>query len=249
MKRVVQFQQEFAPYFKEVALSMASPETIRFEDLPESILDRYANKERSEFLVTVFPSGNIWKNAVFMKRFSHDLQQTSPKATGMPVVFKALIEVIGSDGRRAMGLTLVVVFVLLMIDFRRVSDSFLAMLPLVSGMVWMVGVMYLCGVMFTVMNVMALPMILGIGIDDGVHVVHRWRREGKGSLFTVFASTGKAILLTTLTTMLAFGSLIFSVYPAFASLGSAMFIGVGCCFLVTVFLLSALIQGADSSKK
>jgi len=55
-----------------------------------------------------------------------------------------------------------------------------------------------------VVNVMALPLIQRIGIDDGVHIIHRWRREGRGSVKTVFASTGKAILLTSLTTMLAF---------------------------------------------
>jgi hypothetical protein len=88
---------------------------------------------------------------------------------------------------------------------------------------------------------MALPMIVGIGIDDGVHIVHRWRHEGKGKVLTVFASTGKAILLTSLTTMLAFGSLIFSIWRGFGHLGAALFLGVGACFLTTVVILPGII--------
>jgi len=100
----------------------------------------------------------------------------------------------------------------------------------------------------TVVNVMALPMILGIGIDDGVHIVHRWRIEGSKKVKQIFASTGKAILLTSITTMLAFGSLVFSIYRGFGSLGGAMFIGVGACFLSTVIILSGIIGFLERKK-
>ena len=105
----------------------------------------------------------------------------------------------------------------------------------------MVGLMQLTGQQLTVMNVMGLPMILGIGIDDGVHIVHRWIHEGKYNLRTVFASTGKAILLTSLTTMLGFGSLVFSIWRGFGQLGGALFVGVAACFLTTVLILPGIL--------
>jgi predicted RND superfamily exporter protein len=117
----------------------------------------------------------------------------------------------------------------------------MAMIPLAVGLLWMVGLMHLTGQQLTVMNVMGLPMILGIGIDDGVHIVHRWLYEGKGKIETVFSSTGKAILLTSLTTMLAFGSLIFSIWRGFGQLGAALFVGVAACFLTTVIILSGIV--------
>jgi hypothetical protein len=95
---------------------------------------------------------------------------------------------------------------------------------------------------------MGLPMIIGIGVDDGVHIVHRWRIEGKKKVVQVFSSTGKAILLTSATTMLAFGSLVFSVWPGFASLGIAMFVGVGACFLSTVIVLAGIIGIVERKK-
>jgi predicted RND superfamily exporter protein len=165
----------------------------------------------------------------------------SDRATGMPPVFRALIEIIGRDGRNAALFTLVVVFVLLTIDFRKPGHALMAMIPLVAGMAWMVGLMHLVGRKLDVMNLMALPLILGIGIDYGVHVIHRWRREGVNSVRTVYASTGKAILLTSLTTMLAFGSMSFSIWRGYGSLGVALVIGVGACFLTTVVFLSGII--------
>jgi len=170
-----------------------------------------------------------------------DLESGSDKVTGFPPVFRALVDIIGRDGRNAALLTLVIIFLLLWFDFGSVRYALMAMIPLAAGMLWMIGLMHLTGQQLTVMNVMGLPMILGIGIDDGVHIVHRWQNEGKGKIHTVFASTGKAILLTSLTTMLAFGSLTFSIWRGFGQLGAALFVGVGACFLTTVIILSGLI--------
>jgi predicted RND superfamily exporter protein len=96
---------------------------------------------------------------------------------------------------------------------------------------------------------MALPLIIGIGIDDGVHIVHRWLSEGKGKLYTVYSGTGKAILLTTLTTMLAFGSLVFSIWRGFGQLGGALFLGSAACFLTTVILLAGIMGAIERARK
>lgn len=242
------YQKSFAPYFKESILRMSSVETIQIENLPTTVLDRYSNTDRSRFLVTIFPADNIWTDAEFLKRFVGDLERVNENATGMPPVFRALIEVIGKDGRNAILLTLVVVFVVLWLDYRNLEHALMAMIPLIMGVFWMVGLMGLFGIKLSVVNIMGLPMIIGIGVDDGVHVVHRWRIEGKRKIAQVFSTTGKAILLTSATTMLAFGSLVFSVWPGFASLGVAMFVGVGACFLSTVIVLSGILGALERKK-
>ncbi|MEA1940180.1 MAG: MMPL family transporter, partial [Candidatus Caldatribacteriota bacterium] len=218
IKGLEEFQKYAAPCFKKTALKMANAENIKFEDLPPSILDRYANRNRSQFLMTIFPSGNIWQDTDFLYRFTSDLNRVSKKATGMPPVMRELFKVVGNDGKNAALLTILVVFMLLWLDFRKIKYATIAMIPLVAGFVWMVGLMKLTGIQLTIVNVMGLPMIIGIGIDYGVHVVHRWRTEGTGKVNKIFASTGKAILLSALTTMLAFGSLIFSIWRGFGSL-------------------------------
>jgi hypothetical protein len=248
LKGLKEFQKYAAPYFKESVLKMASTENFVLDDLPASVLDRYANRDRTQFLITVFPEENMWTDLNFLQRFTSDLDRVSNKATGMPPVMQELFRVIGNDGKNAALLTVLVVVLLLWLDFRSFKYAMIAMIPLVAGVIWMVGLMHLVGMQLTVVNVMALPMILGIGIDDGVHIVHRWRIEGSKKVKQIFASTGKAIFLTSITTMLAFGSLVFSIWRGFGSLGGAMFIGVGACFLSTVIILSGIMGFLERKK-
>lgn len=249
IKGLEEFQKYAAPHFKKSVLGMTTPTNIELDDLPPSILDRYANRDHTQFLLTVFPSENMWKDLNFLDRFTSDLDRISEKATGMPSVMRELFRVIGKDGRNAALLTILVVFMILWLDFRKIKYAVIAMIPLVAGFVWMVGLMKLVGMQLTIVNVMGLPMIIGIGIDYGVHIVHRWRIEGSNKVNKIFASTGKAILLSAITTMLAFGSLIFSIWPGFGSLGGAMFIGVGACFLSTVIILSGIIGLLERKNK
>ena len=159
----------------------------------------------------------------------------------MPLVFYVLIQIIGRDGKIAAILTIIVVLILRLWDFKKIHLAILAMVPLIIGAIWMVGTMHLLGLQLTLVNLMGLPLILGIGIDDGVHILHRYGIEGRGKIRTVFTSTGKAVMLTSLTTMLAFGSLVFATYRGLGSLGIALFIGVGTCFLTSVIILPALL--------
>ena len=243
-QRLSRFQDRFAPRFKESVLLMSSTDPIQMEDLPASILDGYTSPARNRYLVTIYPSGDIY-NGEFLNRFVEDLEKVSEKATGMPPLSVAMVEVFGRDGRNAVLLTLAIVFLLLWVDFKKVSHALIAMIPLALGVFWMVGLMNLTGIALTIMSVMGLPLIIGIGIDDGVHIMHRWKHEGNGRIRTVFSSTGKAILLTSLTTMLAFGSMVFSVMPAWGQFGGSLFYGVGACFLTTVVILPGILGWID----
>jgi predicted RND superfamily exporter protein len=216
--------------------------------LPASIVDRYANQDRSLFLTTVLPSGNIWQNRLFLDQFGSELESISERSTGMPPIMRALFDIIARDGRNAAYLTLVLIYLLLLIDFRHFGYAFVAMLPLAVGAIWMIGLMQLFGFQLDMMNVMALPLILGIGIDDGVHIIHRWRLEGSRSAYTVFSSTGKAVLLTSVTTMLAFGSMMFSPFRGYASLSNALIFGVGACFFTTIIILPAIMGLVDRNR-
>jgi predicted RND superfamily exporter protein len=233
-------QKDFAPYFKDSVVKMSSTEPIYLDMLPEEILDRYSNKDRDLFLITLYPSGSIY-DGDFMNKFVEDVERVSEKATGMGPLMVALLKVFGRDGRNAVLLTLVIVFVLLLIDFRKPAHALMAMVPLALGVFWMLGMMNMTGILLSMMTVMGIPLIIGIGIDDGVHIMHRWKHEGDSKIRLVYASTGKAVLLTSLTTMFAFGSLMFSAFPAFGLFGGALFLGVGACFLTSVIVLPGIL--------
>ena len=170
------------------------------------------------------------------------MKRISEKITGTPRLFLRLTELFARDGARAVILTIISVFVLLLVDFRSFKSASMAMLPLVAGTVWMVGLMNLFGLQLTFINLMGIPMIIGIGIDDGVHILHRYRIEGPDNTKTVMRSTGRAVLLTSLTTMAGFGSLLIAKYRGFMSLSSLLVIGVGVCFITSVTFLPALMN-------
>jgi hopanoid biosynthesis associated RND transporter like protein HpnN len=234
------FQSYAEPTLRKTAYKMANPELITLETIPGSIKRRFLNKDGDKYLVTIFPKQQVW-DFEFLRRFAEQMQRIRPKITGSPLMFLRLIDYTGQDGLRATILTLIIVFILLLIDFRNFGYGLVAMIPLIAGGIWMVGLMRTFGMMFTFVNVIGIPMIVGIGIDDGVHLLHRYRLEGLTKTPSVLQSTGKAILLTSLTTMVGFGSLLPAKYRGFTSLGTLLVIGVAMCFLTTVVILPSII--------
>lgn len=168
------------------------------------------------------------------------MKEVSPRATGMPLIYSALLQGMLDDGKLAMQLALGIIFLLLLADFRNVWKALLAIVPLIFGVLLMVGVMEVSGMMLSFIGFYAIPIIIGIGIDDGVHIIHRYNVEGSREHTAVFSSTGRAILLTSLTTMLAFGSLWFASMAGIGDLGVVLFIGVGACFVATTLVIPVL---------
>ena len=234
------FQKLYIPLLEKQVYNMANTEEITLEKVPEKIKNRFLNENNEEILVLIFPKEQIW-NLEFLRHFKNQMELLNPKITGTPLMFLRLIDYLGRDGRVATMLTLIVVFILLWIDFGSLKYSLIAMIPLVIGGVWMVGLLHTLGLTFNIVNVMGIPMIVGIGIDDGVHLFHRYKVEGFDKSRKVLASTGKAILLTSLTTMIGFGSLMIAKYRGFFSLGALLVLGVGMCFITTVLFLPALL--------
>jgi predicted RND superfamily exporter protein len=151
------------------------------------------------------------------------------------------MDLMKEKGRVAVLIGAIAIMLFLYLDFRSLKYALLAMVPLAVGTVWMLGMMAAMGMKLNMINVMCLPLILGIGIDDGVHVLHRYRREGKGSVPAVLKYTGRAIILTSLTTMIGFGSMALASHRGMASMGQVLFLGVGACFLSSAFVLPAII--------
>ncbi|MFC1583742.1 MMPL family transporter [Candidatus Neomarinimicrobiota bacterium] len=239
LNNVSRFHRDFAAAFKPAVIRMANTETLTIESLPPVIHDQYVGKSGKHFLIYVFARENIW-NRQNMERLVTDMRKVSPRATGLPIVYHALLSAMLADGKLAMQIALVLIFLLLLADFRNVWKALLAIVPLIFGVLLMLGVMHLSGLMLTLVGIYAVPIIIGIGIDDGVHIIHRYNIEGADAHSTVFASTGRAILLTSLTTMLAFGSLWFASMAGIGDLGVVLFIGVGSCFVATVLVIPVL---------
>ncbi len=138
--------------------------------------------------------------------------------------------------------TFVIVAALMLLNFRSLRWAGLALVPLVVGLLWMLLVMEVFGLQVNFYNMVVFPAILGIGNDAGVHMVHRYREEGPGSLWTVLRSTGEHVTMGTLTTMVGFGGLLLSFHPGLTSMGTLAVLGLGTTLLAAVVFLPALWQ-------
>ncbi|HFE47010.1 MAG TPA: hypothetical protein ENJ18_16255, partial [Nannocystis exedens] len=151
------------------------------------------------------------------------------------------------DGfRRAAGLAAVLILLLLMIDFRGIKNALLALVPTVLGWLWMLAFMALFGLSFNVVNVICLPLVIGIGTAFGVHLMHRAEESarahnGIASLDDLLRGTGSAVIISALTTMVGFGALMLGKHGAMLSLGLTMVIGIATCLAASVLVLPAIL--------
>jgi predicted RND superfamily exporter protein len=157
------------------------------------------------------------------------------------------------------GLALLAVAAIVAVQFRSLKIVLLVFLPVTLGCLWTGALLKLLGTSIHFMNAAVFPMIIGIGIDDGIHTVHRYlltKRAGKGApgaapeplqvIRKTFSVSGTSVALTSFTTMLAFGSLACSQNRGLASLGALCLLGVGACLLASITVLPvtlALLEG------
>ena len=242
------YQEIFKQNMHMRIVKMANPEPITLDILPENYLERFSNKERDNFLIMIYSSRNIWEG-LLTSPFVETMLRDIPNATGGPVFMKDMVRIAGEEGEIAFILSFIVIILLLILDFKSIKTAIVAIIPLLFSVIWLFGIMGFFGIEITIINVIGLPLILGIGIDDGVHVIHRFKIEEKKDLPYAISSIGRAIFLTTLTTALGFGSLIPSAYRGYGSLGILVTIGIGLCFFMSVILLPAVIKIVWREKK
>jgi len=116
----------------------------------------------------------------------------------------------------------------------------LALLPVAIGTVWMVGFMGWMGIPFNPANIMTLPLVVGIGVTNGIHILNRFGEEKNPSILA--RSTGLAVLVSGLTTIAGFGSLILAKHQGIESLGYVMAVGTATCMIAALTFLPAVLQ-------
>lgn len=219
-------------------LDYADPAPPTLQDIPRELTDRFVGKT-GKHLLRVYAKGNIWEMDK-LARFVADVERVDPKITGSPVQTFYASRHMQKSYLLAGVYALLAVFGLLLIDFGSIKYSLLAMVPLALGFVQMCGLLGWLGIPFNPANLIALPLILGIGVDDGVHLVHEFRRQ-RGR-FRLSGSTAVAVILTSTTTMASFGSMILARHQGLRSLGQVLTLGVLCCLTSSIIFFPALLS-------
>ena len=134
----------------------------------------------------------------------------------------------------------------LLYDFASARNIFLALLPPLLGSALMFGILALLQVDLNPANLIVLPLVLGIGVDDGVHVIHDYRMQQRE--YEMSPSTMNAIVLTSLTTMAGFGSMMIAAHRGLYSVGLVLVVGVGSCLFVSLVTLPAILSAFSIGK-
>jgi len=214
-------------------MALADPPTV--ETLPVQLRDRFFTTE-GQPLGFLFPVGEVF-DPDDRASFVAASRRVSPEVTGFPVVFSKMSRRILEGFRAAVIAGALLVVIILFIDFRSLRDALLALLPLTMGAIWMMAAMRLLGLSFNFANLVAIPLIIGVGIDNGVHIIQRVRFEGQAGMATVLSHTGRAIVIASLTTMIGFGSLALASHRGMWSLGVALLLGVAACLITSTLVL------------
>jgi len=223
---------------KPALIKSSTPKIITLDMIPPFIKDRYVAQNNNLFLLSIYTDRNLW-NETGNGKILDRIAKIKP-ITGMVVLMHILWNEGKKESGKALILVFITIFIILLLDFKDLKASIIAMLPVLFATLFTLTTMGILRVQLNFMNVLALPLIIGIGVDDAVHIIHRYRKEP--SVNYVFTHVGRAILYTSLTTMAAFGSLLLAKYRGYPTFGAVVLIGVTLAFLMTVLITPPLLK-------
>ncbi len=225
------------------------------DDLPRIILRKFSTVDGSRaYFAFIYPSVPLrdGRKAIEFADDTHLITTDSGKtiySSSSSIIFADMLKLMIRDSKWAISITLLVVFLIVIINFRSIRNGLLVMLPLTCGAVWMCGSMFLSGMKLNFYNMVALPTIIGMGIDNGVHLFHRYQEEGANSIPVILRNTGGAMLVSMLTTMVGFFGLITARHPGLNSIGKLAVIGLLTCFVAAIVVLPAVLEILDRWKR
>jgi hopanoid biosynthesis associated RND transporter like protein HpnN len=174
-------------------------------------------------------------------RFLAAVRDVAPLATGTPLVMEASGRAVVQAFQQAILTALALIVLLLALLLRRPVMVAQVLAPLLLAALVTVAAMVVLGVAFNYANVIALPLLLGVGVDSGIHLVHRTRSAPPGHGEVLATSTSRAVLVSALTTICSFGNLVISPHPGTASMGLVLSVGMLAALGAALVVLPAML--------
>ncbi|MDP9119778.1 MAG: MMPL family transporter [Acidobacteriota bacterium] len=252
--------EPFAPGFDLLARAVNLSSPIGLADLSSTpqtklVLDRYLKRKAKGWIAAVYlyPPSGLWRReappgALALAR------ELGPRAqlAGVNVVNQRVRSMVLRDAWIAGGLGLLLVAIILWFDFHSIRAVALALTPLMVGITWMIGGMVAFGIQMNFINIFVTTMIIGIGTDYGIYILHRYfevRDLPAADFAQGMRETGKAVATAALSTIVGFGSITFSHYPGLQSTGKVAILGALFTSLVAVTLLPAYLSSSEEARR
>ncbi len=225
------------------------------EDLiPDFLKNRFTTRdgEIGRFVI-VYPNRSL-SDGLLSIAFKEEISEVvlnSGKiyhAASTSIVAASMLELMREESPYMVIATFVIVFLFILFSFGNLRWSLIALIPLIIGLIWLFGIMLIFGLKFNFYNLVVLPAVLGIGCDNGVHLAHRFRDEGRRNMWEVLSSTGQHITIGSFTTMMGFSGLLFTTHPGLQSIGIMAVVGIGMTLFTALTFLPSMVQWLEDKK-
>jgi predicted RND superfamily exporter protein len=210
------------------------------EALPAAVRDRMVSPG-GEYLVAYFPASDAW-NPHHLGRFVARVKAVDPDATGVPFTQHRSTEDMVKTFLLVSLLSVAAIALIAWIDLRRAGLAALAVGTVLAGVGMTLGAMPLLGIDANLANFFAIPMLIGLGVDSAIHIIHRARQDPARLGHTV-----RAVAFTALTTAVGFGALVFADHRGMRSLGAVMLAGSLCCMYAACVALPMILRRDQNS--
>jgi predicted RND superfamily exporter protein len=238
-------------YFENLSVAFSPgkillPSSLGRNDVEKLLKLMIIKKEDSFDTITyIAPLKDLWSRAdtsgfkkiIVEKLRGEGITDDHYIITGPSILTGELKKLIIQNLKAALLLACLSIAGILIIYYRNLKFFILSILPLMIGCSFLMGIMVIFRIDFNFFNIIVLPMILGIGIDDGVHLTNTFRQARHGDLVKGITTTGRAVVLTSLTTIAGFGSISLAHYPGLQSMGYVAIIGITACLIASVVVL------------
>jgi uncharacterized protein len=244
-QRLQKFQQVL---FEDIGQTF---ETIKNQDTsshlqPEDLFPAAHNEfigRTGKYKVEAFPKNDVWEHTnqqAFIAELQQALGPNGDKVTGEPVQLYEYTTLLKDSYQQAALYALAAIAFMVLLHFRSIPCVILSLLPVAIGSIWTAGLMGLFGIPFNPANIMTLPLVIGIGVTNGIQILNRVAEEQNPRILA--KSTGKAVLVSGLTALTGFGSLTLAKYQGLQSLGLVMATGIAACLVAALTFLPAALN-------
>jgi hopanoid biosynthesis associated RND transporter like protein HpnN len=211
------------------------PEPVRLDSLPPDLVRDWVTPE-GRARIDVAPKGDPNDNEI-LRSFARAVLKVEPRATGTPVSIQESGRTIVRAFIQAGCFALITIGILLWIALRRFSDVLLTLVPLILAGAVTLEICVLIGLPLNFANIIALPLLLGVGVAFKIYYIMAWR-AGQTNLLQ--SSLTRAVIFSAMTTATAFGSLWLSNHPGTSSMGKLMALSLVCTLAAAVLFQPAL---------
>lgn len=218
----------------------ASASPVSIDSLPLSLKNRWISTTGDKYRIQVSPAAGI-EDPQSLRTFSDKIRNTAPDATGELITFIESGNIVVEAFTEALIYSLLAITTLLLIYLRSFIYTIYILFPLILVALLTGAAMVIFDIKFNFANIIALPMLLGLGVDNAIHMVHRAKEGSIASKDLLKTTTSRAIFFSSLTTLFSFGNLMVSPHSGTASLGLVLLFGILFLIFSTLIVLPAFL--------